>query len=157
MLRCDPGHRAAPGRGLVLATPRRGGTAPSWRMRRDRQSWGMTSTYAIEALGLTKRYGGKTAVDGLSFTVSPGRVTGFLGPNGAGKSPTMRLLLGLERPNGGQALINGLPYDALRIPLTHVGALLEAKSFHKGRSARNQLLCLAQTQALPAARGGQAP
>jgi len=112
----------------------------------------MTSTYAIEAQGLTKRYGGKAAVDGLSFTVAPGRVTGFLGPNGAGKSTTMRLLLGLERPDSGRALINGRPYASLRIPLTQVGALLEAKAFHKGRTARNHLLCLAQSQALPARR-----
>ncbi|HZP49918.1 ATP-binding cassette domain-containing protein, partial [Actinocrinis sp.] len=112
----------------------------------------MTSTYAIEAQGLTKRYGGKAAVDGLSFTVAPGKVTGFLGPNGAGKSTTMRLLLGLERPDSGKALINGRPYAALRIPLTQVGALLEAKAFHKGRTARNHLLCLAQSQALPARR-----
>ena len=112
----------------------------------------MTSTYAIEAQGLTKRYGGKAAVDGLSFTVSPGRVTGFLGPNGAGKSTTMRLLLGLERPDAGRALVNGQPYAALRIPLTQVGAMLEAKSFHKGRTARNHLLCLAQSQALPTGR-----
>jgi ABC-2 type transport system ATP-binding protein len=112
----------------------------------------MTSTYAIEAQGLTKRYGGRSAVERLSFTVSPGRVTGFLGPNGAGKSTTMRLLLGLERPDAGRALINGRPYAALQIPLTHVGAMLEAKSFHKGRTARNHLLCLAQSQALPAAR-----
>jgi ABC-2 type transport system ATP-binding protein len=112
----------------------------------------MTSTYAIEAQGLTKRYGGKAAVDGLSFTVAPGKVTGFLGPNGAGKSTTMRLLLGLERPDSGRALINGRPYASLRIPLTQVGALLEAKAFHKGRTARNHLLCLAQTQALSARR-----
>ncbi|HEU5355070.1 MAG TPA: ATP-binding cassette domain-containing protein [Actinocrinis sp.] len=112
----------------------------------------MTSTYAIEAQGLTKRYGDKAAVDGLSFAVAPGRVTGFLGPNGAGKSTTMRLLLGLERPDSGRALINGRPYASLRMPLTQVGALLEAKAFHKGRTARNHLLCLAQTQALPARR-----
>jgi ABC-2 type transport system ATP-binding protein len=112
----------------------------------------MTSTYAIEAQGLTKRYGGKAAVDGLSFTVAPGKVTGFLGPNGAGKSTTMRLLLGLERPDSGRALINGRPYASLRIPLTQVGALLEAKAFHKGRTARNHLLCLAQSQALPSRR-----
>src|SRR5947209_19702966 len=112
----------------------------------------MTSTYAIEAQGLTKRYGGKAAVDGLSFTVAPGRVTGFLGPNGAGKSTTMRLLLGLERPDAGRALINGRPYASLRIPLTQVGALLEAKAFDKGRTARSHLLCLAQSQALPARR-----
>jgi ABC-2 type transport system ATP-binding protein len=107
---------------------------------------------AIEAVGLTKRYGDKTAVDGLSFAVSPGRVTGFLGPNGAGKSTTMRLLLGLERPDAGTCTVNGVPYARLKAPLSQVGAMLEAKSFHKGRSARNHLLCLAQSQALPARR-----
>jgi ABC-2 type transport system ATP-binding protein len=107
---------------------------------------------AIEARGLTKTYGHKTVVDGLTFAVRPGRVTGFLGPNGAGKSTTMRLLLGLERPDAGQALINGRPYAALSAPLSHVGALLEAKAFHKGRAARNHLLALAQSQALPERR-----
>ena len=107
---------------------------------------------AIEARGLTKSYGRKTVVDGLTFSVRPGRVTGFLGPNGAGKSTTMRLLLGLERPDAGEALISGRPYAALTAPLSHVGALLEAKAFHKGRTARNHLLALAQSQALPARR-----
>jgi ABC-2 type transport system ATP-binding protein len=111
-----------------------------------------TPTFSIEAHGLTKRYGAKTAVNDLSFAVMPGKVTGFLGPNGAGKSTTMRLLLGLERPDTGTALINGRPYASLTAPLSHVGAMLEAKSFHKGRSARNHLLCLAQSQALPARR-----
>src|SRR5947209_18025657 len=112
----------------------------------------MTSTYAIEAQGLTKRYGGKAAVDGLSFTVAPGRVTGFLGPNGAGKSTSMRLLLGLERPDAGRARINGRTYASLRIPLRQVGALLEATAYHKGRNARNPLRCMAPSQALPAPR-----
>jgi ABC-2 type transport system ATP-binding protein len=112
----------------------------------------MTSTPAIEAHGLTKRYGATTAVDDLYFTVSPGKVTGFLGPNGAGKSTTMRLLLGLERPDSGHALIEGAPYERLTSPLATVGALLEAKSFHKGRSARDHLLCLAQSQGLPERR-----
>ncbi len=107
---------------------------------------------ALEARGLTKRYGRKTAVDSLSFTVRPGRVTGFLGPNGAGKSTTLRLLLGLERPDAGTALVNGKPYAALHSPLSQVGALLDAKAFHKGRSARAHLLCLAQSQALPVSR-----
>jgi ABC-2 type transport system ATP-binding protein len=107
---------------------------------------------AIEARGLTKSYGKKTVVDDLTFRVHTGRVTGFLGPNGAGKSTTMRLLLGLERPDSGSALIQGKPYASLSAPLSHVGALLEAKAFHKGRSARNHLLALAQSQALPAAR-----
>jgi ABC-2 type transport system ATP-binding protein len=106
----------------------------------------------IEARDLTKFYGGKAAVDHLSFTVEPGRVTGFLGPNGAGKSTTMRLILGLDRPQSGIALINGKPYRDLPTPLRTVGALLEAKSVHTGRTARNHLLFLAQTQGLPARR-----
>jgi ABC-2 type transport system ATP-binding protein len=106
----------------------------------------------IEAQDLTKRYGDKLAVDHLSFTVEPGRVTGFLGPNGAGKSTTMRLVLGLDRPNGGGATINGRPYRDLGRPLRTVGALLEAKAMHPGRSARNHLLFLAQTQGLPSRR-----
>src|SRR5579883_2105554 len=111
-----------------------------------------TTTFSIEAHRLTKRYGAKTAVDNLSFGVAPGKVTGFLGPNGAGKSTTMRLLLGLERPDAGTALINRKPDASLTAPLSQVGALLEAKAFHKGRSARNHLLCLAQSQALPVSR-----
>ena len=106
----------------------------------------------IEAQDLTKVYGGKAAVDHLSFTVEPGRVTGFLGPNGAGKSTTMRLILGLDRPQSGYALINGRRYRDLKDPLHTVGALLEAKSVHPGRSARNHLLFLAQTQGIPASR-----
>ena len=106
----------------------------------------------IEAHDLTKIYGGKAAVDHLSFTVEPGRVTGFLGPNGAGKSTTMRLILGLDRPQSGFALIDGRRYRDLKDPLHTVGALLEAKSVHPGRSARNHLLFLAQTQGLPASR-----
>jgi ABC-2 type transport system ATP-binding protein len=106
----------------------------------------------IEVRDLTKFYGGKAAVDHLTFTVEPGQVTGFLGPNGAGKSTTMRLILGLDRPQSGTALINGKPYRDLQDPLRTVGALLEAKSVHPGRSARNHLLFLAQTQGLPARR-----
>jgi ABC-2 type transport system ATP-binding protein len=106
----------------------------------------------IEARDLTKRFGDKVAVDHLSFVVQPGRVTGFLGPNGAGKSTTMRLILGLDRPTGGQTTIFGKAYSQLTNPLLTVGALLEAKSVHTGRSARNHLLFLAQTQGLPASR-----
>ncbi len=106
----------------------------------------------IEVRDLTKRFGDKVAVDHLTFTVRPGLVTGFLGPNGAGKSTTMRLILGLDRPKGGTATINGKPYAQLVNPLRTVGALLEAKSVHTGRSARNHLLFLAQTQGLPASR-----
>jgi|SRR5437868_905671 len=100
----------------------------------------------IEAENLTKRYGDRVAVDDLSFTVVPGRVTGFLGPNGAGKSTTMRLLLGLDRPHRGDARIQGRHYRDLPDPLRVVGALLEARAVHTGRSAYNHLLCLAQTQ-----------
>jgi ABC-2 type transport system ATP-binding protein len=106
----------------------------------------------IEVHDLTKRYGEKVAVDHLSFTVEPGRVTGFLGPNGAGKSTTMRLILGLDHPTSGTATINGRLYRDLPQPLHTVGALLEAKSVHPGRSARNHLLFLAQTQGLPSSR-----
>jgi ABC-2 type transport system ATP-binding protein len=109
-------------------------------------------TLMIEVRDLTKRFGEKVAVDHLSFDVEPGRVTGFLGPNGAGKSTTMRLILGLDRPASGTATINGVRYDRLPSPLLTVGALLEAKSVHTGRSARNHLLFLAQTQGLPASR-----
>ncbi|MET9905050.1 ATP-binding cassette domain-containing protein [Streptomyces sp. NPDC006446] len=100
----------------------------------------------IEAKNLTKRYGDKTAVDDLSFTVEPGRVTGFLGPNGAGKSTTMRLLLGLDRPDAGEATVDGVRYRDLAQPMQVVGALLEARAVHTGRSAYDHLLCLAQTQ-----------
>jgi ABC-2 type transport system ATP-binding protein len=102
----------------------------------------------IEAKNLTKRYGDKVAVDDLSFTVEPGTVTGFLGPNGAGKSTTMRLLLGLDRPNRGDATIDGRHYRDLPQPLRVVGALLEARAIHTGRSAYNHLVCLAQTQGI---------
>jgi ABC-2 type transport system ATP-binding protein len=106
----------------------------------------------IEARDLTKRYGDKLAVDHLSFTVEPGRVTGFLGPNGAGKSTTMRLILALDHPQSGTATINGQRYADLAQPLRTVGALLEARAMHPGRSAYNHLLFLAQTQGLPASR-----
>jgi ABC-2 type transport system ATP-binding protein len=99
----------------------------------------------IEASALTKVYGDKRAVDDLSFTVRPGIVTGFLGPNGSGKSTTMRLVLGLDRPTRGAAKVNGKHYREHAAPLHEVGALLEARSIHTGRSARNHLLALAQT------------
>jgi len=102
----------------------------------------------IEAHHLSKRYGSRLAVDDLSFTVAPGKVTGFLGPNGAGKSTTIRLLLGLDRPDRGHARIGGRPYRDLRFPLRAAGALLEAQAVHPGRSARNHLRCLAQTHGL---------
>jgi ABC-2 type transport system ATP-binding protein len=109
----------------------------------------------IEARDLTKRYGEKLAVDHLSFTVEPGRVTGFLGPNGAGKSTTMRLILGLDRPLSGGATIGGRRYADLAQPLRVVGALLEARAMHPGRSAYNHLLFLAQSQGLPRSRVDQ--
>ncbi|MET8784449.1 ATP-binding cassette domain-containing protein [Streptomyces sp. NPDC004589] len=99
----------------------------------------------IEAHSLTKRYGGHTAVDDLSFTVRPGVVTGFLGPNGAGKSTTMRMLLGLDTPTSGRAAVNGRRYAEHRAPLHEVGAMLEARSVHTGRSAYHHLLALAAT------------
>jgi len=106
----------------------------------------------IEATGLTKRYGGTVAVDDLSFTVPPGQVTGFLGPNGAGKSTTMRLILGLDAPDSGSVTVGGRPYAACRRPLFQAGALLEAKAFHGGRSARNHLLCLADSNGISRTR-----
>jgi ABC-2 type transport system ATP-binding protein len=106
----------------------------------------------IEARHLSKRYGPKLAVDDLSFSVAPGKVTGFLGPNGAGKTTTMRLLLGLDRPDRGDARIGGRPYRDFRFPLCAAGALLEAQAVHPGRSARNHLRCLAQTHGLPSRR-----
>ena len=102
----------------------------------------------IEAHDLTKRYGTKLAVDGISFTVQPGRVTGFLGPNGAGKSTTMRMIVGLDRPTRGGVTVNGRPYAEHRSPLTEVGALLEAKAVHTGRSARNHLRAIAATHGI---------
>ncbi|GAA2000650.1 ABC transporter ATP-binding protein [Catenulispora subtropica] len=109
----------------------------------------------IEARGLTKRYGDKLAVDHLSFTVKPGQVTGFLGPNGAGKSTTMRLILGLDAPTDGSVTVNGRPFAAADHPMREVGALLDAKAIHGGRSAYHHLLCLAQTNDLPARRVGE--
>lgn len=106
----------------------------------------------IEAIGLTKRYGRTVAVDDLSFTVHPGRVTGFLGPNGAGKSTTMRMILGLDRPTAGRVLIDGKPYTELHRPLQTVGALLDAKWVHPNRSARAHLRWLAKSNNLPSSR-----
>ena len=106
----------------------------------------------IEVQGLTKRYGAVTAVDDLTFSVQPGHVTGFLGPNGAGKSTTMRMILGLDKPTAGTALIDGAPYSALANPTRKVGALLDAKGVHPNRSARATLLWQAQAAGLPASR-----
>jgi ABC-type multidrug transport system ATPase subunit len=106
----------------------------------------------IEVRGLCKRFGPVLALDGMSFTVRPGHVTGFVGPNGAGKSTTMRVILGLDAPDAGTAVIGGRPYHSLRRPLTHVGALLDAAALQPSRSARNHLLWLAHSQGLTAGR-----
>jgi ABC-2 type transport system ATP-binding protein len=106
----------------------------------------------IEVHALSKRFGDKVAVDGLSFSVQPGHVTGFLGPNGAGKSTTMRMIVGLDHPTAGAVTVDGRRYRDHPAPLRKVGALLEAKSVHKGRSAHDHLLALAQTHGIPAKR-----
>jgi ABC-2 type transport system ATP-binding protein len=112
----------------------------------------MAAEATIQISDLRKRFGPTTAVDGLSFTVSPGQVTGFVGPNGAGKSTTMRMILGLDAPDAGTALIGGLRYAALRHPLKHVGAMLDAAALHPARRARDHLLWLAHSHGLPARR-----
>ncbi len=109
----------------------------------------------IEAVGVTKRYGSTLAVDRLTFTAAKGRVTGFLGPNGAGKSTTMRMVIGLDAPNSGRVTVNGRPYRDLRFPLHEVGALLEAKAVHPGRSARGHLRWLADSNGISRGRVDQ--
>ncbi|HEX6526967.1 MAG TPA: ATP-binding cassette domain-containing protein [Streptosporangiaceae bacterium] len=106
----------------------------------------------IEVAGLSKRFGSTLALDGMTFTVEPGQVTGFVGPNGAGKSTTMRVILGLDAADGGTALIGGHPYWTLRHPLSHVGSLLDAGALQPSRSARNHLLWLAHSQGLTSKR-----
>ncbi len=106
----------------------------------------------IEAQALSKRYGTKTAVDAVSFTVQPGKVTGFLGPNGAGKSTTMRMIVGLDNPTAGRATVNGLPYTKHKAPLRELGALLDAKAVHPRRSAYTHLRALAATHGIPNGR-----
>src|SRR5258708_21772681 len=109
----------------------------------------------IEVRGLTKRYGAKTAVDGLSFGIEAGKVTGLLGQNGAGKRTTMRCILGLDYPDEGTITVDGKTFHDIAFPMREVGALLEAKAVHGGRSAYNHLLCLAQTNSLPSRRVGE--
>jgi ABC-2 type transport system ATP-binding protein len=106
----------------------------------------------IEAKGLTKIYGDKTAVDAVSFTVEAGRVTGFLGPNGAGKSTTMRMIMGLDRPTSGSVTVNGVPFVKHVAPLREIGSLLDAKAVHTGRTAYNHLLAMAATHSIPRKR-----
>lgn len=106
----------------------------------------------IEARNLTKVYGDKTAVSGVNFTVEAGRITGFLGPNGADKSTTMRMIIGLDRPTSGTATVNGIPFDRHAAPLREIGALLDAKAVHTGRSAYNHLLAMAATHGIPRKR-----
>jgi ABC-2 type transport system ATP-binding protein len=106
----------------------------------------------IEVTGLRKRFGSTLALDGMSFIVQPGQVTGFVGPNGAGKSTTMRVILGLDAPDAGSALISGQPYAKLRRPLSHIGAMLDAAALQPGRTARNHLLWLAHSQGLSGGR-----
>ncbi|TDK24509.1 ATP-binding cassette domain-containing protein [Arthrobacter crusticola] len=106
----------------------------------------------IEAQALSKRYGTKTAVDAVSFTAQPGKVTGFLGPNGAGKSTTMRMIVGLDNPSGGRATVNGVPYAKHKAPLRELGALLDAKAVHPKRSAYTHLRALAATHGIPNSR-----
>jgi ABC-2 type transport system ATP-binding protein len=109
----------------------------------------------IQARALTKRFGDRTAVDGLDFTVEPGRVTGFLGPNGAGKSTTMRMVLGLDRPTSGSVTVNGRAYAASPAPLRQIGALLDAHAIHPGRSARDHLRWMAASNGIPTHRVGE--
>ena len=106
----------------------------------------------IEVTGLRKRFGPAVALDGISFSVAPGQVTGFVGPNGAGKTTTMRVILGLDAADEGSALIDGQPYAALRHPLSRIGSLLDAGALHPSRTARNHLLWLAYSQGIPARR-----
>jgi ABC-2 type transport system ATP-binding protein len=112
-------------------------------------------TGMIEVRGLTKSYGATLAVDELSFDVRPGAVTGFLGPNGSGKSTTMRMIMGQDVPDAGRAVIGGRAYASLRWPLREVGAVLDAKAFHPGRSARAHLTALAASNAIPRRRVGE--
>ena len=113
------------------------------------------SEATIEVSGLRKRFGPTLALDGMSFTVQPGQVTGFVGPNGAGKSTTMRVIVGLDAPDAGSALIGGRSYRSLRHPLTRVGSLLDAAALQPSRSARNHLLWLARSQGLDPTRADE--
>src|ERR1700728_4447992 len=132
------------------AAPRRWVRGPMRRVPGSRHLLPMNATIEID--GLRKRFGPVQALDGMTFTVDPGQVTGFVGPNGAGKSTTIRVLLGLDAPDAGTATIGGRPYRSLRNPLGHVGSLLDAGALQPSRSARNHLLWLAHSQGLKAGR-----
>jgi ABC-2 type transport system ATP-binding protein len=135
-------HRGETGTGVQRPSKRNPPTEKDNRM----------SDATIEVAGLRKRFGRTVALDGMTFTVSPGKVTAFIGPNGAGKSTTMRVILGLDAADGGHALLSGRPYRSLRRPLTQVGALLDAAALQPSRTARNHLLWLAHSQGLGARR-----
>jgi ABC-2 type transport system ATP-binding protein len=124
--------------------------ASHWPETTDRRPEGNRNM--IEARGLSKRYGDTLAVDNLSFSIAPGKITGFLGPNGAGKTTTMRMILNLDQPTAGKVTINGQSFSRMAQPMREVGALLDAKALHGGRSAYNHLLCLAQSNNLPTKR-----
>jgi ABC-2 type transport system ATP-binding protein len=161
-------ERAAAGSTASVRSPLRGTRLRSHpsRQRQERTLRGVTTGAAlissvagmeatIEVAGLRKRFGPALALDGMSFTVQPGQVTGFVGPNGAGKTTTMRVILGLDGPDAGHALIGGQPYGRLRRPLSHIGALLDAAALQPGRTARNHLLWLAHSQGLGARRADE--
>jgi ABC-2 type transport system ATP-binding protein len=122
------------------------------RHRYERRTDDHVSDATIEVTGLHKRFGSTLALDGMTFTVTPGRVTGFVGPNGAGKSTTIRVILGLDTPDEGRALVCGQPYQHLRHPLSHVGALVDAGALQPGRSGRNHLLWMARSQDMAVSR-----
>ncbi len=148
-----PGHRIICLRAYARGLPRlraRGVCGPMRRAPGLRHLLPMNATIKID--GLHKRFGETQALDGMTFTVRPGQVTGFIGPNGAGKSTTMRVILGLDAPDAGTATIGGCPYRSLRNPLCHVGSLLDAGALQPGRSGRNHLLWLAHSQGLKAGR-----
>ncbi len=152
-MRCHGGKRFRRRKVPIDPLDSRGRHSTPMAVRRSSRAARCDAT--IEARDLSKRFGGTVAVDGLSFTVPPGRVTGFVGPNGAGKSTTMRLILGLDAPDGGSALLGGRPYAQLRSPMREVGALLDATALHPGRRADDHLLWLAQTGGLPRRRVGE--
>src|ERR1022692_166220 len=152
----DRNRRAVPGRLPAGICPRANAAPRRWACGQTRRGPGLRHLGAmntsIEIDGLRKRFGSTQALDGMTFTVQPGHVTGFVGPNGAGKSTTMRVVVGLDAPDAGTATIGGRPYHSLRNPLGHVGSLLDAGALQPSRSARNHLLWLAHSQGLKAGR-----